>query len=180
MSKVELIRAESYRAVPWKNGGGMTREIAAADGWRLSIATIERDGPFSDFTGYDRTIVAIEGNGIELRIDGEIAVLDRLYVPFRFRGEARTECRLIDGPVRDFNVMTQREHWGHEVTVHELASEAAHVEVGPIAFVHVLRGRWAVDAGDTMRVNQTERLALEPVKGAATLCVVSLRPASAT
>ena len=47
------------KASPWKNGGGVTREIAKGAaagpdddwGWRISIAEVERDGPFSTFPG---------------------------------------------------------------------------------------------------------------------------------
>jgi environmental stress-induced protein Ves len=48
-------------AISWKNGGGTTREVvtqppgAAFDefNWRVSIATIASDGPFSTFPGVD-------------------------------------------------------------------------------------------------------------------------------
>ena len=76
---------------PWKNGGGVIHEIARSDkngeaGWRISLATIDRDGPFSDFTGYDRTIVPLDGAGFELSFDdGGAFVLDRRGVPFVLR-----------------------------------------------------------------------------------------------
>ena len=79
LSPIETLASASYRTVPWKNGGGTTREIAVSEDWRLSVATIEQDGPFSDFTGFDRTIVPIEGNGIELIFAPDQSVtLDRL------------------------------------------------------------------------------------------------------
>jgi hypothetical protein len=104
--------------MPWKNGLGTTTEIAidppdAALGgrfrWRLSIATVQSSGPFSAFPGYERTIMLIEGHGMDLAV-GNAAPrrLDRSFEPFVFSGDAAAECRLIDGQVRDFNLMVDR------------------------------------------------------------------------
>ena len=60
-----VIRFDDHELVPWKNGLGMTREVANArrsDGtmlWRISLATVDRDGPFSDFDGYKRIIMML-------------------------------------------------------------------------------------------------------------------------
>lgn len=160
---VSILHADSYRVVPWKNGGGVTCEIAASDPaeplWRLSIATIERDGPFSDFRGYDRTIVPIEGKGIELRVDEGIAVhLNRPFHPFAFRGEWRTTCKLIDGPVRDFNVMTRRDAFAHAVEIKHVPA-GAHVELGgaDITFATVFKGGLVgASVTDTVRIGGGE------------------------
>ena len=71
---MRLIRSKSYRRMPWKNGGGETTEIAVspqnasleAFDWRVSMARVESDGPFSAFPGIDRTLAVLEGQGIEL------------------------------------------------------------------------------------------------------------------
>ena len=60
----------------WRNGGGWTRELLAwpdAAGWqvRLSVADVERDGPFSAFPGVQRWFAVLEGEGVELTVDGE-------------------------------------------------------------------------------------------------------------
>jgi len=104
--------------MPWKNGGGTTTEIAidppAADvggrfRWRLSIADVERSGPFSAFPGYQRTIMVIAGHGMDLRVGDEPSRrLDRLFEPLVFSGDSAAECRLLDGPIRDFNLMVER------------------------------------------------------------------------
>jgi uncharacterized protein len=104
--------------MPWKNGAGTTTEIAidppGADvagrfRWRLSIADVERSGPFSAFPGYDRTIMVIAGRGMELAVRERSARrLDRLFEPFVFSGDAPAECRLLEGPIRDFNLMVER------------------------------------------------------------------------
>jgi environmental stress-induced protein Ves len=125
---------ETYAATPWKNGGGVTHEIArfgdGAEQWRVSLATIDRDGPFSDFGGYDRTIVPVEGAGFELALDGvERVRLDRLYHPFAFAGERRVDCRLLDGPSRDLNALSLRSLWRHDLRSLALTSAPRTLDV---------------------------------------------------
>ena len=110
--------------MPWKNGGGFTTEIAigpegaALDqfDWRVSMAEIMTDGPFSSFAGIDRTLSILEGNGIRLTVGGETTVLTRESAPFGFPGDAATSAILVDGPVIDLNVMTRRGVIEHRVT----------------------------------------------------------------
>lgn len=91
---------------PWRNGGGLTREITASPGlWRLSIAQIDADGPFSPFPEYRRTLIPLSGAGIELDIDGTIHRVAEPFEPFTFAGAAQTSCHLLDGPVTVLNVM---------------------------------------------------------------------------
>jgi len=150
------IRLASCPTVPWKNGGGGTREVAQGDGWRISVATIDRDGPFSDFTGFDRTIVPIEGAGFTLDFDdGSNVRLDRLYVPFRFAGEKKIACRLIEGTSRDLNVMTQRARWSHDARTIRSSAPAETLEVSAPAFFFVA-------AGDVWATSATESAALAP------------------
>jgi environmental stress-induced protein Ves len=139
--------------------------------WRLSIATIERDGAFSDFSGYDRTIVPISGNGVELTIDAkESIVLDKPYGAYSFRGEERVTCRLIDGPVRDFNIMTRREAYRHEVVVTEcLEGLLGDAEMG---FALLLQGSLAgANTGDTLWL--TGSTALQKTTEEPILCLVA-------
>lgn len=113
---IRILRAADRTAVPWKNGGGVTREIAAepedagtADfGWRVSLAEVAADGPFSEFPGVDRTLTLAEGAGMDLTVAGEPRRVDERYAPCDFPGDAPTGCRLLDGPVVNFNVMYRR------------------------------------------------------------------------
>jgi len=103
--------------MPWRNGGGTTWEIARgrvdgqADGdwhWRLSLAEIAMDGPFSAFPHVDRLLTVVAGAGIALVIDGgEPRRLD-LGDCIHFRGEAAIGCALVAGPTRDLNLMVDR------------------------------------------------------------------------
>jgi environmental stress-induced protein Ves len=114
---VTLVRLAppDYRRMPWRNGGGTTTEIAAQPGgpggflWRLSIAEVAASGPFSDFGGYDRHILLLEGRGMVLHFaEAPSRRLDRPLEPFRFDGGWRASCQLVDGPVRDLNLMVAR------------------------------------------------------------------------
>lgn len=117
-----VIPANEYRRERWRNGLGWTREIlrrrlggeaGADDGdwdWRLSIAEIERDAPFSVFPGIERELVLLSGNGVRLRFDdGEVQALEPPHGRLRFAGERAVTGELLDGPTHDFNLMWRRE-----------------------------------------------------------------------
>jgi environmental stress-induced protein Ves len=119
MALRRLIKSTDHRVMPWKNSQGMTAEIAIdpADTpldksfrWRLSLAEVKADGPFSRFPGYDRTIMLMGGNGMVLRFDdGRAERIDEPHVPFHFSGDDEVRCWLIDGSVRDFNLIVRRD-----------------------------------------------------------------------
>ena len=94
----------------WKNGGGLTRELLAwpfAADWRirLSVADITADGPFSVFKGVQRWFAVLEGDGVRLTVDGAATELRATSTAFDFAGAANTDCSLLGGPTRDFNLM---------------------------------------------------------------------------
>jgi environmental stress-induced protein Ves len=111
-----VLSPADYRRMPWKNGGGQTTEIAAFPAgaglasfvWRVSIADVLRDGPFSPFPGVDRTLVLLEGEGMRLSGDDGRIELRTPFAPAAFSGDASLHCSLLAGPVRDFNLMIRR------------------------------------------------------------------------
>lgn len=111
-----IMRESSYRAVPWKNGGGVTREILrvppepTAFDWRLSLATIASPGPFSSFDGYHRTLVLVGGLGVELDFGQHgRAKLTMAGQMASFDGAWETSCTLLDGPSTDLNLIVSKE-----------------------------------------------------------------------
>ncbi|MGH7186208.1 MAG: HutD/Ves family protein, partial [Pseudomonadota bacterium] len=139
------LRPKDYQVMPWKNGGGVTTEIWKAVSpagemlWRLSIADVGRDSPFSPFPGIDRTIMVIEGNGMELTVEGfGTRQLDRPFEPFAFSGDAKTTCRLIDGPIRDFNLMVMRGFGEGTLRVLQLAPKVIAPLAEDTVAVHML------------------------------------------
>lgn len=116
---------DALPAMPWKNGGGNTREIACwppgasldAFDWRVSIATIAASGPFSVFPGVDRTIMLLEGDGVQLEGEGVQARLDTPHAPFAFSGDIAIDCTLRGRTSTDFNLMSRRDRGRGELQV---------------------------------------------------------------
>jgi environmental stress-induced protein Ves len=131
--KVQLLAQPDFVRQRWRNGGGFTTELSrhpAADppAWRVSVAEIARPGPFSAFPGCERTMLLLEGDGLELRFDaGPPQRITRLDVPHAFAGERKTDCRLLGGPVRVLNVITDRERIAARVEVALLDASREHV-----------------------------------------------------
>lgn len=118
---VRLIRSADYPTRPWKNGGGSTRDIAVSPPgaalddfvWRLSLAQVDRDGPFSRFDEVDRTLVLLSG-AMTLHEPGRRIDLAR-HQPVMFEGERMIEATVAGGATLDFNVMTRRGRARHVV-----------------------------------------------------------------
>lgn len=103
-----------FTTMAWKNGGGITHEIlrqpeTASDWqWRISIAEIQQDGPFSVFPGCDRALTLLSGAGMTLHFADRVDVMNTVYDTLRFNGEETVEAVLSDGPTTDFNAIWQR------------------------------------------------------------------------
>ena len=114
MSRPLLIALDSIAPQAWRNGGGSTRELYAWPAgplwrWRISVAEITQDGPFSAYHDVDRIFAVIDGAGVRLKMpDATEQELLMASAPLFFAGEAAPDCRLIDGPTRDLNLMSQR------------------------------------------------------------------------
>ena len=122
-----LLRNAGHRRMPWKNGGGETVEVIVhpqgADftdfGWRVSMATVAADGPFSVFPGIDRTLALLSGEGMALSVEGlGERLLTPASAPLAFPADAPTAARLTGGPVTDLNVMTRRGVFRHTLARH--------------------------------------------------------------
>jgi hypothetical protein len=121
--QIARLDPSTYRRTPWKNGGGVTVDIADAyragaepgswSGmlWRLGRTKIVAPGPFSDLSGYDRILTVIGGRGLVLEIEGGAALdVREPFRPVRFRGEDRITSRLEAGPVAVLNLIANRDH----------------------------------------------------------------------
>ncbi|WP_405391432.1 HutD family protein [Streptomyces sp. NBC_01102] len=114
---LRVLRAADRTPVPWHNGGGVTRQVAAAPEdaaadtatWRISLAEVSCDGPFSLFPGLDRTLTVVEGEGMDLVVGGEHHIVDEPLWPHDFPGDLPTDGRLLAGPVVNLNVMYRRD-----------------------------------------------------------------------
>ena len=96
------IRFADLAITPWRNGAGRKgrHRRAARAGWP-GFAFLDRDAPFSDYAGHDRTITLLDGAGFELAFaDGARLRVDRPHLPRHFDGGIPATCRLLDGPCR--------------------------------------------------------------------------------
>ena len=203
---MRIILPDAHRRMPWKNGAGTTTEIAidppGADvagrfRWRLSIADVERSGPFSAFPGYDRTIMVIAGGGMELAVGERPAQrLDRLFAPFVFSGDTPAECRLLEGQIRDLNLMVERSSARSCLEVLHLG-DAPHLRDAPLGdlIIHCFDGgadlavpagalASALPAGATAIITNAGRTRPAPqltIAGSrATVAIIEVTPVGAT
>jgi environmental stress-induced protein Ves len=142
---LQFFDSRSLPESAWKNGGGSTREILCWPpgaglhdfDWRVSIATIESDGPFSTFPGVDRWISLLAGEGIHLAT-ADAAVDHRLVeplVPFRFDGGLPIACRRLNGTSQDFNVMNRRGSARIEIDIIRAATQWRGADMGVLLSV---------------------------------------------
>jgi hypothetical protein len=169
---------DDARRVPWKNGRGVTAELALWPprasfergdfDWRISQARIEDSGPFSSFEHHDRILVVTAGDGLVLDHGSSAPhVRIRRLEPYRFRGDWPTAAELTRGAVSDFNVITRRDVIDANVEALALGSRRTRESFGAgHAFVHVLRGRvtaravgeeeaFELEGGDSLWIRDT-------------------------
>jgi len=186
---MRILRATDYKRMPWKNGKGETVEIAvfppdASVGdfdWRISMATVAEDGPFSVFEGIDRTLSVLSGEGLELFIAWrEPAVLQQDTEPFAFPADAATSARLLNDTVTDLNVMTRRGRFVHQVSRLPVEPRtqitAAHSVTIVLATGHCRCGSQELLDRDAALLQRSEICTFEPLHPAASLLVIGIEP----
>ncbi len=190
---IDIIRLDAAPRQRWYNNGGWTREITRGGSaedwdWRLSVAEVEADGPFSRLPGIEREIFLLEGEGMRFDFeDGEQFALTPETPRLRFDGARALDSRLMDGPTRDFNLMWRRDRVEASMWRRPLVgSMVMFAEVGETWAIHMLAGEADVtdDAkpahtlarGDTaLATSLGERLRVGVV-GAGEALVIRLAP----
>lgn len=188
---MKILRRDDYKVMPWKNGGGITTEIAVypPDGgfggagfqWRVSIADVAADGPFSKFAGYDRHIMLLEGKGMRLETQ-ESGVLDlaQLYHPVAFSGDWTVTGKLGAGPVRDFNLMIARAYGRGVLTCQKLSAPLPLMAAGATRLVYGIDGEFSVGGhllgtGETVILDENESAVLTPLAEDALIALCTIR-----
>ncbi|MBD1544249.1 HutD family protein [Arthrobacter sp. IA7] len=176
---MQIIRFADLKPQPWRNGGGVSRELASHRGgasagaassgatssddgawdWRVSIADVTSAGEYSPFPGMERVLTVVEGELLLLAVDGTEHPLEK-YRPFRFPGGAASSSALPTGDVRNLNVIAREGNFKAYTSIVELSKKRAHpVFEGQLGIL--LQGQAAVTAGaDT---SETAGDATEPV-----------------
>lgn len=157
-----LIPFASLSPVPWKNGGGSTTEIAIGPpdsgfedfDWRVSLATIEKDGAFSQFPGVDRTLALVEGHGMTLDIDGDPVLVTDGDPVIAFDGSSNVTAKLNRGGSTDFNAMTRSDRCYHTFGRRRLTGTSTFVARADITVLFLAEG-------ETLELrNEKERIGL--------------------
>jgi environmental stress-induced protein Ves len=189
---IEVLRAAQRAAVPWKNGGGVTSEVAAhpagsgfdALDWRVSIAQIRAAGPFSSLPGLDRRLAVLEGR-LSIAIDRSPAVQISPDTPaLHFAGELPVQAHPIGGAVTDLNVMTRRGRFSSVLTLHRarhalrLASAPGSVLVVALTDLALKSetAAWHLLALDGARLEGGATCEVHPQGDEARFYVIQLRP----
>ena len=154
---MRILRASDHKRMPWKNDGGETVEIAvspeeaglAGFDWRVSMATVAADGPFSIFPGIDRTLMILGGNGMALDIEGSAPVLLTMASdPLAFPADVPVSAKLQDGAITDLNVMTRRQGLAHMLSRIELDGSSSMVLPAPTCLLLCHSGALSFRRGD--------------------------------
>jgi len=143
-----MIRFVELKQSLWPNGAGRKADILTGEGWVVAFAWLERDAPFSDYTGFARTITLVDGAGFRLRFTPETSadlLIDTRYVPTEFDGGWPTHCEIL-GPCVVLNAYSRRA--GYQQTVEIVRTPCTIDPAGSVATVAVmLDGHWPVGIG---------------------------------
>ena len=154
-SKVTPLDPDRYQRTPWKNGGGVTTDIAldretGGDVWRFSRTPITVAGPFSDYSGFDRLQVLVAGGGLVLQTPSGEIDMRRPFRPARFAGETPIVSRLEAGAVEVINLMGERRRVRLDLVVLDARSQQ---RLGPgIHIAYCPAGRAALRLADETHV----------------------------
>jgi len=165
---MQVIAYQDLIATPWKNGAGVTRELACYPAgatlddflWRVSIAEVGQSGPFSRYDGVDRVIALLDGDGMRLQFaHGARYDLTKRFAPFAFRGEDSVHARLVGTPSRDFNLMLRRGAAQGTLEVHRASSTIARNQSTLLLFCAT--GSWQVSSDGVQNMRQGDTILIE-------------------
>ena len=156
---MQILKHNDLIEVPWKNGGGTTRNIARGlragqVAWTISRADVRQDGPFSDFHGMTRILSVVSGGEMTLQTPtGSLAA--NMWEPVCFDGALKIQSRLKGAELTDLNLMFDPQYCRGDVAVHQTPQkrQISFPSSGLLAF-HVLAGSPVLDSvslttGDT-------------------------------
>jgi environmental stress-induced protein Ves len=181
-----ILAARDRVAQPWKNGGGVTREIAVEPpgagfdsfGWRISTAVVASDGPFSMFVGVDRVLTVLDGRlGLVVGEAGQRVVLTPSTEPLAFPGDVPVLGDTEGGPVVDLNVMVRRGAWIAGVERRTLSGPAEVRSEAEVCLVWADGPFEGVEAEDVVRLDRGDAVVLRPLAGPTEIIVIELRRA---
>jgi environmental stress-induced protein Ves len=185
----KILKSTSYRQMPWKNGRGVTAEIAReSDGamlWRLSAAPITDAGPFSLFPGYERYLSLLEGQELVLTISETQASLKPGDI-FQFSGDKEVHASLPFGPVRDLGLIFHPQKTRAKMQFLAFTNQPRSFELdarttlffaakGDFAVTHYPgEKKMGLNEGDTLRAERGSLLLVQPMEAVAAILAVEV------
>lgn len=156
--------------MPWKDGGGVTTELATSPegagingdfAWRLSSAPVVASGPFSRFPGRLRALVLLDGPGFELHSGGRNLILDRFEAPVHFSGDDATQVTLHGGRCLDLGLIWDPRRVQAGVAAKRVGQESLRIVPACTTLLVVPRGGVRIEPGgfelgpmDTLRCGE--------------------------
>lgn len=166
----QLIQATEYKIMPWKNGLGITSEIAIEPplanfpnddfDWRLSSAKIQNNNNFSTFKGYDRLLTVWHGEGLKLN-QNKLKPFEVIH----FSGEENINCELLGQEVIDLGLIYKREKFKASMTTFHLkAEEVLSLKLGTgLHFIFcakggLVTGDFSINEAQTLKIQNLDNL----------------------
>ena len=168
---IELIRADQYTKMLWKNGAGFTLEIARSQGeiefdWRISMADVTTSGPFSLFPNKQRIISVLDGKGMVLQVDDLPAKTLNQGDIFTFHGESQVQSELVDGAIRDLNLIYDSAKFHARFQRVEGTEEQTFLSSADLIFIFNQGGKTQVNVDDhSVQLAAQETLKIEKNAG---------------
>ena len=169
MALVTELPSSGFTAMPWRNGAGVTHEIAVDDApgssaapfrWRLSMADLAGDGPFSEIADVDRVLVLLAGEDVALAIDGAPPAPLGRHEAIAFPGDVPTSLTMAPGAGRDLNLMWDRTRADGRVRILHVGDELE--TAAPIAFAVAIGGSAALAVdGDEFALGEQDALRID-------------------
>lgn len=172
MPQLQMIARAAQRDEPWANGAGSTtvilREPDSAD-WRIriSVARVEREGPFSELASTRRVLVPLDAS-MTLRFPDGHELHGARFGTLTFDGSPAPIGLLPDGPTRDFNLMLREGSPGEVLPRTLVDSMVLPREPGVRWLAYLESGRAVLRAGDgeTAELNPHDAALVTPGGGA--------------
>ncbi|QVR68082.1 HutD family protein [Acinetobacter sp. BHS4] len=168
---IKLIRADQYTKMLWKNGAGFTLEIARSQGegdfdWRISMADVSTSGPFSLFPNKQRIISVLDGQGMVLHVDDLPAKMLNQGDIFAFHGDSQVQSELVDGVIRDLNLIYDPARFHARFQWLNDAAEQAFISSADLIFIFNQGGETQVKVDDhSVQLAAHETLKIEKNTG---------------
>ncbi len=176
--KVNSFKSSDYLSMPWKNGQGSTLQLACSHtdlndfDWRISVADVKHDGLFSFFENKLRMISILHGNGLQLKnLDSQQETFLSKNIIYKFSGNEPIQSTLLNGAIRDFNLIYKPERYHAEMTWHASPTTKLQVQNSKIFFIfnagesslniRLNQGFYTLEKYELLQIEQSQDFAVE-------------------